>query len=147
VNKRARLRHTTRDGEHRGPRLEDTTLGGDGGTDAIPYVALKYYEPAFQCFSEWTPDELRAFSDFNRKLRNLTWPLIYRSGGRPGTKTGLGYTALGSSPLRRPLSKPISDDISWFELRVTQRARVHGFRAGPAFCLVYLDRAHELFPS
>jgi hypothetical protein len=126
--------------------LEDTT-GGDG-TDLAPYVALKYYVPEFQGFSEWTPDELRAFSEFNRKLRSLTWQLIYQSSGRLGTKTGLGYTPYRRDRLHpAPSPVAISDDVSWFELRVTQRARVHGFRAGAAFFLVYLDRRHELLAA
>jgi hypothetical protein len=41
----------------------------------------------------------------------------------------------------------ISEDVSWCELRVTQKARVVGFRAEHAFFLVFLDRNHELFPD
>lgn len=111
-------------------------------------MALRYYVSEFQCFSEWTRDELRAFSEFNRKLRSLTWQQIYQSGGRPDTKTGLAYTPYDRSPIApAPILMAISDDISWFELRVTRRARVHGFRTGPAFFLVYLDRLHEIFAA
>lgn len=38
----------------------------------------------------------------------------------------------------------ISEDISWMEMRVTQVARVFGFRAGHAFFLVFLDRTHDV---
>lgn len=34
----------------------------------MAFVVLRYYQAAWQCFSEWTRDELRAFSDFNRKV-------------------------------------------------------------------------------
>jgi hypothetical protein len=141
------------------PRLVETALGPEKGPFAIPYVALRFYQPDFQCFSEWAADELRAFSDFNRKLRQMTWQLVYQSGGRAGDKTGLGYTLWGDKtglgytlwpravlPPPRELAA-LSDDLSWFELRVTKRARVHGFRAGAAFFLVYLDRLHEVFAS
>lgn len=37
-----------------------------------PYMALKYYQSSWQCFSEWTPQELREFSGFLEKLRRLT---------------------------------------------------------------------------
>ena len=130
------------------PRLVETALGPEKGPFAIPYVALRFYQPDFQCFSEWAADELRAFSDFNRKLRQMTWQLVYQSGGRVGEKTGLGYTTWPRAVLPPPAElAAISDDITWFELRVTKRARVHGFRAGAAFFLVYLDRLHEVFAS
>jgi hypothetical protein len=149
VSRKERLRRATAGGAESAPRrsrLEEAALGHENGSGAVPYVALKYYQPEFQCFSEWAADELRAFSDFNRKLRHLTWQLVYQSGGRSGTKTGLGYTPYDSGVLPPPpFLATISEDISWFELRVTQRARVHGFRAGAAFFLVYLDRAHEVF--
>lgn len=114
----------------------------------MAYVVLKYFQAAYQCFSEWTRDELRAFSDFNRKVSSLTWPQTYSSGGKGGSKGGLGYTAHDGSALP-PLTfaSGLSEDISWCEMRVTQKARVHGFRAGQGFFLVFLDRNHEVFPA
>lgn len=41
----------------------------------------------------------------------------------------------------------LSEDIGWCEMRVTQKARVHGFRAGQGFFLVFLDRGHDIFPG
>lgn len=149
MNRKDRLRRATAretEGTPRRSRLEEAALGHENGSGAVPYVALKYYQPEFQCFSAWAPDELRAFSDLNRKLRQLTWQLVYQSGGRSSGKTGLGYTPYDRGVLPPPpFLASISEDISWFELRVTQRARVHGFRAGAAFFLVYLDRGHEVF--
>jgi hypothetical protein len=37
-------------------------------------------------------------------------------------------------------------DLTFFELRVTQQARVHGFRVKSAFFLVWLDREHRIYP-
>jgi hypothetical protein len=127
-------------------RLEGAALGHEDGERAAPYVALKYFQSEWQCFSEWSRDELRAFSAFNHKLRQVTWPLLYASGGRQ--KTGLGYTPHDLGALPRPaFADGISEDVAWFELRVTQKARVHGFRAGAAFFLVFLDRNHDAFPA
>lgn len=122
-------------------------MGREGDAHAAAYVALKYYQHAHECFSAWSPDEPRAFSEFNRKLATQTWPQVYRSAG--GDKSGLGYTPHGSGGrLPRPeFLRELSEDISFFELRVTQKARVHGFRAGAAFFLVFLDRSHRLFPG
>ena len=150
-NRNESLRAAGRPAPAAGPRasnLEVAALGLDGGPGAAAYVVLKYYQAPWQCFSEWTRDELRAFSDFNRKVSAQTWQQIYASGGRGGAKGGLGYTPHDGRALP-PVSfaDALSEDIGWCEMRVTQKARVHGFRAGPGFFLVFLDRNHEIFPD
>ena len=40
----------------------------------------------------------------------------------------------------------LSPDITFSELKVTEKARIHGFQVGAAFYLVWLDRNHEIFP-
>jgi len=131
--------------DDRQSKLARAALGREGDSGAVAFVALKYFRPEQQCFSEWSKDELRAFSDFNRKVSLQTWPQIMASGGKGANKAGLGYTPHDGSSLPRPdFAGSLSDDLTWIELRVTQKARVHGFRAGPAFFLVYLDRNHDL---
>lgn len=120
-------------------RLEVAALGQDGDSRAVAFVALKYYRPEYQCLSEWTADELRAFSAFCRKLAQMTWQQIVETGGR--LRTGLGCTPVERGQLPgTDFLHAISEDISWMEMRVTQVARVFGFRAGHAFFLVFLDR-------
>lgn len=127
-------------------RLEVAALGQEGDSRAVAFVALKYYRPEHQCLSEWTPDELRAFSSFCRKLAQMTWQQIVETGGRH--KTGVAWTPihLGQLP-NTDFLQDLSEDISWIELRVTQEARVFGFRAGQAFFLVFLDRTHDIIPG
>lgn len=125
--------------------LARAALGKEGDPGASAFVALKYFRPEVQCFSEWAPDELRAFSDFNRKVSLQTWQQIVASGGKGPNKAGLGYTPHGGGQLPRvDFADALSEDLTWIELRVSQKARVHGFRAGHAFFLVFLDRNHEL---
>ena len=112
------------------------------------YLALKYYQPDHECFSEWTADELKAFSEFSRKLNQQTWQQVFQSGGKIGNKTGVGYT-LHKDRSKLPQSAvldSISEDINFFELRVTDKARVHGFRSISTFFLVWLDRNHQVYP-
>jgi len=52
----------------------------------------------------------------------------------------------GLYPKTRVL-EAISPDLGFFELRVTQKARVHGFRSANAFFLVFLDKDHAICPS
>jgi hypothetical protein len=132
-------------GTDRRNRLEQAALGQEGDSRAVAFVALKYYRSEYQCLSEWTADELRAFSAFCRKLAQMTWQQIVETGGRH--KTGVGWTQVERSQLpRTDFLHSISEDVSWMELRVTQVARVFGFRAGPAFFLVFLDRTHDIIP-
>ncbi len=125
-------------------------LGAESGSQLTAYVALKYYDPAPQCFSNWAKDELEAFSGFVQKLSRMTWDQIHKSGGAPGNKAGLGYTLHKDNsllPAKAKTLNTVSEDTNYFELRVTKKARVHGFRAKSTFFLVLLDKDHELFPT
>ena len=113
------------------------------------HVNLKYYNYAHQCLSQWTSEELSNFSEFTNKLTSMTWEQIYKTGGKSGNKTGVGYTP-HSKKNKLPnqgIVSGLSEDISFFELRVNQKARVHGFRSGSSFFLVWLDRNHEVYPE
>jgi hypothetical protein len=120
---------------------------GCGEKNERPYVNLRYYCPKHQCLSAWQPDELRAFSDFCRKLTAMRWAEIYKTGGQLGYKTGLGYTVHKDHSVlpSNPDIENISPELTWFELRVTTEARVHGFRMKDAFYLVFLDREHAVY--
>ena len=127
-------------------RLAAIALGREGDSGAFAYVALKYYRSEHQCLSEWTAEELRGFSEFCSKVSRRTWMQIYASGGRSGSRTGLGYEPVPrvALPDTAFLANVLSEDITWFELRVTEKARVFGFRAEHAFFLVFLDRGHQI---
>lgn len=133
--------------------IEEKLLGINDTGSSIrerPYVVLKHFDSQYQCFSEWTPDELKAFSRFIENLKQMTWGQIYQSGGKIGKKTGMGYTPHGRNvklpDSTRRILKSISPDINFFELRISQKARVHGFQVKSAFFLVWLDRNHEICP-
>jgi hypothetical protein len=75
-------------------------------------------------------------------LNQSNWNFINNSGDKSGNKNGLGMT-YHQDRKKLPSSKildSISPDIKFFELRVTQKARVHGFRSFSSFFLVWLDR-------
>ncbi len=127
---------------------EAALLGGGMGDDAAcAHVNLKYYWPDHQCFSDWQPDELKGFSRFCRTMAQMRWQDIYRSGGGSGHKSGLGYTPHKNPSVlpEHPDLSQFSPDLTWFELRVSGKARVHGFRVREAFFLVFLDRSHAVY--
>ena len=129
--------------------IEKKIQGFDSPSHEDPCVNLKYYDKSYQCFSEWQTDELKSFSSFVEKLAASNWTDILKSGGKSGQKKGFGmtYHKDRNNLPASPILKKISEDIKFFELRVTQKARVHGFRSYSSFFLVWLDRNHQIYPQ
>ena len=132
-------------------------VSADAARDAhtrSPFVALKYFQAEWECFSAWEKEELRQFTEFLGRLGAYSWQQVYETGGK-ANKHGLAYTKYDLAGVRAQakvhldrVRQQISDDISFFELRVNQnKLRVHGFQAQSAFFLVLLDREHAVFPQ
>lgn len=141
-------------GEHAGLKyltdVEQQMLGlAEDHTDhEKAYVALKYYQSGYECFSEWSKEELKAFSAFCDRVNERTWAQIKQSGGKK-QKTGLGFTT-HKNRAKLPnngLTALISPDVEFAEMRVTQKAHVHGFRMKSTFFLVWLDKDHKVCPE
>lgn len=121
----------------------------DKSNPETAFVALKYFQPQHECLSDWDKEELSALSSFIGTLSQMPWTDIIKTGGKQGNKVGVGYTLhknRDNLPKCAVLDK-ISEDISFFELRVTGKARVHGFRCKSTFFLVWLDRNHQIYPE
>ena len=91
------------------------------------------------------------------------WPDCIGIGGRFGSESvagmprnmhqvkeleGFGYKVHKDRnilPGKGSAIKEISPDIPSSELRITQRARIHGFRMNSAFFLVWLDKDHQIY--
>lgn len=118
-------------------------IGASNEDEEVPYIALKYFDRKYECFSKWGPTELKAFSSLVDKLKKVNWQQLK-------TQEGLGYTV---HPNRNRLPnggaalEEISHEISPFEIRVTGKARLHGFRMKAAFFLVWLDKNHRIYPD
>ncbi len=114
-----------------------------------PFVVLKYFDSSHQCFSTWSKESLSSFTSFIDKLSKVTWNDIYKSApkGSNGKKTSFGYTVHKDKSVlpNQTIVKKLSEDLTFFELRVSQEARVHGFRAKSAFFLIWLDQNHEVY--
>lgn len=122
-------------------QLEGTTENGD--THKV-FMSTKFLQHKYQCFSEWTKEEMKGFWSFNENIHKATWHEIYQSSGKKG-KSGFAYTKIDSNCYpNSPFKKSLSPDVTLFELRVSQKARVHGFRMKSVFFLCWLDRNHTL---
>ena len=121
--------------------IQQQLAGLVGGRKTL-YLALKYYYRDFQCFSEWERDELRQFSSTSETVCQLTVTELFRHRGLvPKSHRTEPKTAIPAN-LQQHLSQ-----VTFTELRVTQKARIHGFIVDPIFFLVWLDRNHEVFPD
>ena len=108
-------------------------------------VSMRYYDHKYECLSVWVTRELKALSGLIDQLRSYTWHELTKTGGTAGNKTGPGCTKINPSQLPSfRWSSEVSPDISYYELRVTQKARVFGFQIDSIFFLVWLDRNHSL---
>jgi hypothetical protein len=118
---------------------EASYLGLPESEDLPLHISLKYFDGSYECFSEWQRGELKAFTNFIDKLREHNWERVRRT-------PGFGYTEHNRQHLpRKRILTLISPDTTLFELRVTQKARVHGFKVQSVFFLVWLDRNHEIY--
>jgi len=109
------------------------------------YVVLKYFDADHECFSDWEKGELKEFSGFLGKLRQQRWESM--SDGMKPKIVDMKKAKAGAKDRLKRIHDGLSKDIQFMELRITQRARVHGFRLKNAFFLVLLDREHRIFPE
>lgn len=105
-------------------------------------ISLKYYRADTECFSEWSPSDLKKFSGTIAKIKQMSaHTLRFRS--------QLCSPHRGEPDAER-FARPegLSRDLSMFEIRVdrSNAARIHGVFIGSVFHLVWLDRRHEVFP-
>jgi len=105
------------------------------------YISLKYFDGSYECFSEWQSRDLKTFTKFIDKLREHTWEDVKKS-------DGFRYTELNRAELpKKRILTIISPETTIFELRVNQKARVHGFKVQSVFFLIWLDRNHKINPQ
>ncbi|GAB2841390.1 hypothetical protein [Ferruginibacter profundus] len=127
-------------------KIAALTVFEEDSDNAPVFVSIRYLYHEFQCFSIWHPDEMKAFWEFIRKVHQYTWTMLKQSGGKGENKAGMGFTPIPVGSYPANLTTDIEPDSKLFELRVTQRARVHCFRAKSICYLYLLDKDHSIFP-
>ncbi len=105
-------------------------------------ISLRYYQSKCECFSDWTQQELKAFSQIVEKVRDYSKSLLCGKDNLCSPHKG--------EPKRARFSLPVgvSPDQNFWEIKVDQsnKLRIHGFFVEEVFFLVWLDRKHECFP-
>ena len=111
--------------------------------EAKVLVSVQYVQDNFECLFDWDKGQMVDFWNFIRDIHKVSWQDLKHQAG----DTGFGYTILPSN--KYPSSgvrNELSQDINFFELRVNQKARVHGFRVNTTFYMCWLDRNHKICP-
>lgn len=104
-------------------------------------LTLKYIQHKRECFSDWDRNEMSKFWNFNRRLHQMTWQMVYETASKGKDKRGMAYTVIPRSNYSGiNFFEELSEDIKIFELRVDDSIRVHGFREKGFFHLCLLDR-------
>lgn len=114
------------------------------GNEKNVFISIKHLQSNFECFCDWSKSDMGFFWNFNNFLHSLTWEQVY-STSRKNYKAGVAYTVISRSRyIKIPFIKSLSPEITMFELRVSDRIRVHGFRDKSIFNLCILDKDHRL---
>ena len=116
------------------------------GEHANVFVSLRFIQEKHECFSDWDKNDMTSFWNFNRKIHGYTWAQILSTSGKTD-KNGFAYTLLPSSKYpNQDFIKDLDPETSFFELRVTQKGRIHGFRDKSVLYICWLDRNHKICP-
>jgi|GEM_PF-5570021 len=115
----------------------------DGGSTnkQKPIVVLKYFDPAIECLSEWTQEELKSLSNTLSQIQSKTWQGVWEDTGldcKPVPKDNDQFSSL---------IKLIDEEINILQMRVGRKPRIYGFRVNQYFFLYRLDRNHSVFPE
>lgn len=122
-----------------------TLIGNnENGDDFNVIISFIHLQNSHQCFSDWSKQEMNDFWNFYKKMHQYTWQQVYLTSGET-QKNGIAYTVIPTSKYpNKDFKENLSEDITIFELRVTQKGRVHGFRNKAVFYICWLDRNHEI---
>lgn len=119
---------------------------GSSNNDPV-FISIKNVQSQFECFSEWSAQEMAKFWNFNQKLHESTWQQVYDTSSKGKDKRGFALTYIKRENYSTiPFIQGLSDEINIFELRVDDTIRVHGFRVANIFYLCLLDRTHRICP-
>ena len=114
------------------------------GNAAKVFLSLRFTQHSFQCFSDWDKMDMNCFWNFNKDIHEKTWQQVLDTSGK-SNKTGLAYTEIPKEKYPNPEFKSsLSKDVTIFELRLSSKIRVHGFRHKSILYLCWLDKNHEI---
>jgi len=85
----------------------------------------------------WQGSELKHLIDKLRDMSKRPWAEIRRN---------KGFIIVDQRTFSTKLPDHLSEDLTIYEFRVSQRARVFGHRIHNSFHIIWFDRNHEVYP-
>lgn len=118
----------------------------DGNTASV-LVSFRFIQHDYECFSDWTKEQMNIFWGFLRNIHQVSWQTLFNQGGRGQNKAGFALTYLPRDKYPNGFMQQVDPLIEFFEVRVNQKMRVHGFRDDSIYYLCYLDKDHQFCPD
>lgn len=127
------------------PNQPFKTLRDDVNANELnPRFSFLFFDKQGECISKWTSEETIQLFDQLQHMCKMTWQQVIESGGKAGSKTGVGFTNIRAAGLKRGWPINLSGDAQMSEFRVCQKKRVFGVRKESTFYIVWLDRNHSV---
>jgi len=101
-------------------------------------ISFKYFTKP-SCLSKLDKPVLRDFTKFIKRISKLERHQIQ-------TDKGLGCKLHKGKPASGYTYPPLSEKPTYFEMRLNDKGRVHGFFSHNIFFLIWIDPNHEVFP-
>lgn len=107
--------------------------------EGTPSISLKYIDMKFKSFNDLKDNnKLKEWDGFLRKFGDApNWDYVFRTWKKDQTgseKAKSMMKTLGMDP----------NQMEMFHIRVTDEFRIHGFKIGDRFKLIWLDPYHEI---
>jgi hypothetical protein len=97
-------------------------------------------DTSYECLTDWNKKEITSFWEFlQSKIQIRKWQDIYDDNGL--RKKEISISSLPKGDLLNDLK---NRDVSIFELRVSQKMRVFGYRSRRYFMICWLDKGHRI---
>lgn len=114
------------------------------GNESNVLVSIFLVQYEFQCFSNFSKPEMKSFWSYIKKVHSVTWQQLTLQAGN----TGFGFKAMPSDiyPSER-FKLTLDPDVTFYEMRINQKMRIHGFRENYIFHVCWLDKDHKIFPN
>jgi len=101
-------------------------------------ISFRYFTKP-SCLSKLDDPVLRDFTKFVKKISELERHQIQVDGGL-NCKLHKGKPASGY------IYPPLSEKPTYYEMRLNEKVRVHGFFNDNVFFLIWIDPKHKVFP-
>lgn len=111
----------------------------DSGNDAPPLFGLSHLARGFT-IADCERDEKAALADLLGEMSRRTWHDLIL-----GSRRGTGFEKIARASINVGIPAIVTDDVQLLAIRISQRSRLIGFRAGAVFQAVWVDPRHRVY--